>query len=472
MIYIDLNKGRLNRSKLVKKPVLVKKRDGKTHIRNQWVDPTTGLAKEEGKQSKFNESERWSTGNQKSTPRKKVKMYNTAHNLIIKPGRSASTKDMSSSNNSQKNISTGSFLSMSSDISLNSKPKLKSTSLTKDSRGIERTPFWNANIDGLLPHEVDEEGYIKEELLEKRQNTIYPAPLSIRNYDTGLSEYEIDDRCGMIGPIDMDNARVGMSYQDWDVYNSFLDEFKDKEERSKYEARWNNLFGNYSVDTLQSALAGEHGTIVSIEPREMSDADGYLGFTMNMELKNDKGDIVGNCTRTFHRDSNSTIHHFNDELDIKEQYQNIGIANDLYDRQIQLLKHMSRGHVAYNHLTANISVGKYAWAGKGYDFKNQSELNSARKRLTTFCKAQGIDTDTLVQQCGYNSINDINHSWQFAALDNGKKYTLSDKHYSNIKGEGHFGKAFMLGGMSMWEGVLAINANSLGEKLNNKSRNK
>lgn len=467
MLYIDLSKGKLNTGKLVKKPVLVRKQDGKTHIRNQWVDPTTGLAKEEGKKAKMNEAERWSTGNEKSTPRNKVKMYGTAHHISIGSSQANTSAQGESSNTSS---TSDSFFNRESSPTLSDKPKLASTSRYIDSEGAERTPFWDADIDGLLPHELDEDGYIKQELLEERQNTVYPAPLSIRNYDTGMSEYEIDDRCGMIGPLDMDNCSVGMKYYDWDVFNDFMDNLDTAEEREKYEERWSNLFGRYSVDTLQSALAGEHGSIINIEPRELSDADGYLGFTLTMDLSNDKGEHTGSCIRTFHRDCNGTIHQFNDELDIKEKYQNAGIANDLYDRQIQLTKHMSGGHPAYNHLTANISVGKYAWAGKGYDFKNQEELDGARDRLSKFCKAQGIDTDAMLKECGYNGVSDLKHSWQFAALDNGKKYELSDKKYTNIKGEGHFGKAFMLGGMSMWEGVLELNTGSLGEKLSKKSR--
>lgn len=466
MLYIDLSKGKLNRGKLVKKPVLVRKDNGKTHIRNQWVNPTTGLPEGNEKPQKMNEAERWSTGNEKSTPRNKVKMYGTAHNITINSTEPKDTPQPETHKVARPTIQ--SFLDRFSSPSLSDKPKL-SNSRVLDSDGVERTPFWNANSEGLLEDEVDDAGYLKEELLEERQTTVYPAPLSIRNYDTGLSEYEIDERCGMIGPIDMDNASVGTPYTEWTPFYEFLNRLDTPEEMDLYEDRWTNLFGRYSIDTLQSALAGEHGKIINIMPRYDCDIDGYQGFTLTMDLSNEKGEHTGSCIRTFYRDCNGTIHQYNDELDIKEQYQNAGIANDLYERQLQLTKHMSGGHAAYTHLTANISVGKYAWAGKGYDFKTQDELEGARYRLQKFCTEQGINTDDMLKECGYNSMSDLKHSWQFASLDNGKKYQLSDKKYTSIKGEGHFGKAFMLGGMTMWEGVLELNTGSLGEKLCKKS---
>lgn len=467
VLYIDLEKGALNRGKLVKKPILVRKQDGKTHIRNQWVDPTTGMSVSEGKKTKPNQSERWSTGKEKKTSRDKVKLYPDAKNILYINSESK-TKYRPTVPLSQG----GSYISSSSEPSLSSnKPKLPDHTKYKDSDGVERSPFWECDIDGIHPSLTDEDGYLKEEILEQRKGEVYPAPLSIRNFDTGLSDYEIDERCGEVGVLDFENDTPGKGTQDWGVLNGFLDSL-DGDEMEIYEQVWNNLFGKYSRDILESALGGEYGRITDIRDREAVDIDGFRGITFDVELSNENGDNVGACTRTFYRDDKGTIHQFNDELIINPQFQGTGISSDIYDRQMQLTKNMSGGHPAYVHLTANISVGKYAWAGKGYDFKTKDELNSAKTRLTKFAEKQGMNLQQVLNDCGYKKLSDLKHSWQFAALDNGKTYTLKDKNYANVKGEGHFGKAFMLGGMSMWEGVLGINTNSVGENMYKKSKKK
>lgn len=107
-------------------------------------------------------------------------------------------------------------------------------------------------------------------------------------------------------------------------------------------------------------------------------------------------------------------------------------------------------------LMADIDVGKYAWARQGYDVAKNYRTNfledahgytvavlrSANPRLTKAAAAKRAD----------KLLAGKTHSWEIAALDDGKKYPWSS---SLRSGEGHLGKAVLLRG-SLWYGEKSL----------------
>ncbi|MNV75872.1 hypothetical protein D3C71_1691960 [compost metagenome] len=162
----------------------------------------------------------------------------------------------------------------------------------------------------------------------------------------------------------------------------------------------------------------------------------------------------------------------NVEFELHSEHQGKGIAQKIYNQSEQYWRHLSGGNALNIHLDANISIGVYAWAKKGFDFANESELNYARKEFSTFCAHNGLDTKEVLSSCGVNDIKDLKHSWDFASLDDGNQYDLTslitsvrDEYKNEVSGVGNFGKAFMLGGKDTWRGIKKLNQEADHEKI-------
>lgn len=467
MLYIDLNKGKLNTGKLVKKPILVRKQDGKTHIRNQWVDPTTGLAKEEGKQPKMNEAERWSTGREKSTPRNKVKMYPTAHNITI---NTTNTQRDMNFNNEVPPKEGSSLYSRESSPNLRQKPEKPISSIFNlDSKGKPRPKEFFSNDLANLPG-------VKWKGESRKTKDYYPMPnipLSIDFYKTDIPAEEAMFRCGEIGRLDPDEFYEGTpAYKESNI-QEFLQDSTDMLKSDKTvghlnlnaEDYWKNVFKDVTHEGLLSAFSVD-GCV-----SDVSDVMCYYDKTVGTVITevsvdlmtDDEFEPVGTTSRALWRDEEGYLHVFNSLLDIDPQHQGKGIAQQLNSKTTQLWRHLSGGNPVHLGLCANINVGVYAWANKGYDFATRKDLDTAKKELSGFFSKNGMSMDETLNKCGYSSIDDLDHSWQFASLDDGHKYTLKDK---GIEGEYHLGKAFMLGGKSEWGGRLVLNADTVGEKIN------
>lgn len=467
MLYIDLNKGKLNTGKLVKKPILVRKQDGKTHIRNQWVDPTTGLTKEEGKKPKMNEAERWSTGREKSTPRNKVKMYPTARNLVINTNSNTGSTPNTTDAPSDKG---GSLYSRESSPSLRQKAKKPTSPLFDlDSKGKERHKEFLANDLSNLPG-------VKWKGESRKKKDFYPMPnipLGISFYETDIPAEEAMYRCGEIGRIDPDAFEEGTpAYKESNI-QEFLQDSTDMLKSDKdvghlnlnAEDYWKNVFKNVTHEGILEAFTVD-GCV-----SDVSDVMCYYDKTVGTvitEISVDlmtEGDFdpVGTTSRALWRDEEGYMHVFNSLLDIDPQHQGKGIAQQLNSKTTQLWRYLSDGNPVHLGLCANINVGVYAWANKGYDFATKKDLHTAKNELSEFFSKNGMNMQETLDKCGYSSIDDLDHSWQFASLDDGNKYTLKDK---GIEGDYHLGKAFMLGGKSEWGGRLVLNADTIGEKIN------
>jgi len=115
-------------------------------------------------------------------------------------------------------------------------------------------------------------------------------------------------------------------------------------------------------------------------------------------------------------------------------------------------------------LNANIDVGKYAWAKQGFDFADPHVATEKRERLVEFvAKETGLNigqAEAKVAQLA-RANGGLKHAWEFAALDDGKKYEWSS---NSKRGDGHLGKAFMLADWS-WDGVKQLDPDSTSQKV-------
>jgi len=121
-----------------------------------------------------------------------------------------------------------------------------------------------------------------------------------------------------------------------------------------------------------------------IVPEYNDDMDGKALITIQAEY-----DFEGehfSCTRTFSNDKGNKICH-NDSLELPETLQGQKIGSKLYAKQIKMLR--SKGFSEIQ-LIANSSVGKYAWAKKGFDFQNPHHKEYFNDEFTGYCQMQGV----------------------------------------------------------------------------------
>ena len=211
---------------------------------------------------------------------------------------------------------------------------------------------------------------------------------------------------------------------------------------------------------------------------------GYIECNIDLEWQDDKDNFIGYTTRTAFRDKNGHLHIYNDITQIEAKYQGKGVGRNEQERSEQLWRYLSDGHPVHLSLQANINVGVYAWALKGYDFEEESGLSNAKTELKSFIEDNDMDLEETLNSCGYNSIDDLQHSWQFASLNTGILYDAPDiipknKFDDELKKKTKkgitLGKAFMLGGKTAWDAEKILNGGTAHEeiaKLNSKKKNK
>lgn len=454
-LYIDLKKSAESKARLVKKPITVHKKDGKTFQRMMLVDPLTGQPVD-SKNSKPNPVDRWSTGSEKPTPNDKQVAYpSSTSNKPVGSGSSAVTVRIH-------------------------KEKLNPVQYKKH-EGVDRvSAFVNndfsdfADIDNIAEvdkaiHKMDSEG-------NKILANIKPVnpPMSIKYMDTGLSDLEVKKRCGEIGSLDIHKISQGTPLVE--AFGEYLEASQDLLDTYKYTKgkgvsalkHIQSIFGNTTKEGMEYVFAGDnpHGITAELEHIDVygNPKNGYVTCEIGVGFKNKEGNSVANTVRSLYRDKNGQMHVYCNLLVVDPEIQGKGVINTMYERTNQYYKHLSKGHPVDLCLMSNISVGVYAWAKKGYDFATKINLDSARKNLKDFCRYNNLDKD-VISKCGYNSIDDLKHSWQFASLDDGKDYALENEFNDDFHGNGVLGKAFMLNGMDHWGGRLLLNAGDDSEKV-------
>jgi hypothetical protein len=209
-----------------------------------------------------------------------------------------------------------------------------------------------------------------------------------------------------------------------------------------------------------------------------------VGVHLGMSLYDNDGKYIGMATRSISSNNNFESdepmgHLVNNKLfEIDKEAQGSGLAGHLYERSEEYWKHLADGGNVHIFMTANVTVGTYAWAKKGFDFSPDDRDNLVANKhheLHTFLEAHGLDPKKTAKACGLNRIEDIRSARDFAELDNGMKfdptevadrdYPFDDRyrasHRKDVLDEAklepmHLGKAFMLFGAKSWHGYKKI----------------
>jgi hypothetical protein len=442
-LYIDLEKAVLNRGKLVRKPVQVRGQNGKVFTRMQWVDPKSGQPVMETHggvhDHEKNRIENLSPGD---------KGRLAFRYLDRDPDRARAFVKHTGGDH---------------------------TAPTEDLTNHVASNLTDVPLEHLKPH--------MEGLGQNK-----PPKVGLQHTEHGLSDKEVDKRTGKEGSLNIEALSKGTMPYDHDWHSNTF-EMWGQEGKDEYH----RVFGNTTVEGLESVFSHPDGDFEAImqdinleeDPKtgeknwlfrfSLHDADNAIEYkaltenTNRYRIDEDKYSM-GQIFRTVKMDDNGELHVDNEEFTLKEEHHGKGHANHIYDRSEQYWRHISKGYPINITLTANISVGVYAWAKKGFDFKDKSVLERAQKNFTWFCKDQGISAQEVARENGFDKVSDMKHSWDFATLrykkDNYDLKSLApDQYKDEVQGTGHFGKAFMIGGMPNWKGVKRLNDNNMSEQV-------
>lgn len=414
-LYLDLEKS-LDTSKLVKRPVQVKGKSG-TFTRMQWVDPNTGKPVLEDSHPDH------------------VDHHKTRISALSGENRHKAVHNFVSSNRDRANT-------------------------IAEAMGQRRARF--VHQDAVTDH-------LKQNMHKIPHDDISPhidalsshiPKASIDNKD--LPQKEIDKRMGKSGSLDISKLYEGSSIE------SSIESGKKREFVQ-------SLLGDLTQEGFNYVLSGDNFSSRMID-FEAFDTGGSMYLETGSVILNKDRKQIGSIIRKLGKNGDGNLVVENTELNLDKKYQGKGIASNIYSRSEDLWRHLSKGNPFEIHLTANISVGVYAWAKKGFDFINNNELQKAKAELRQFCKLNDISLANALEYSGYGSLNDLTTVWHFATLKDGTAYDIEnmpsitkdrekwDKD-EEVEGIGHLGKAFMLRGKSDWRGVKKMNSGSIHEKI-------
>lgn len=425
----------LNTSRLIKKPVQVRGENGKVHTRMQWVKPgedtptpnQSGKSEVEDKDkfmakldAKFgtisNEAGQGvlprASGSDSPTPRTLPPTKKEKVKLMVENRKPAQDK------RSTKEIT---------DLQGEELDKLKS----RMSTGNDSVSEWGRSFHNPSEHKISEDEF------RKRVEHVFGEDITKEGIEKALShpddEYSVSFSTGN-----------GIELFDFSEFNPFLDEEDYEDELFDISDMSQSEFDETMAET---GMVSENALM------------------LNMDIKDTNGKIVGTLMRGVDRDEkDGSFVVYNELFRLDAHAQGKGIADTLYKRSEALWKELSKTGDVKVSVHANISVGVYAWATKGFDFKQESESKKAVKELSEFITNNGMNVDKVLQDCGVSKIEDLKTAKDFADLDDGYDYDLSTL---GLKGHGHLGKAFMLGGKRSWDGVRKISKSSVSKSLKN-----
>lgn len=298
----------------------------------------------------------------------------------------------------------------------------------------------------------------------------------------GLSHQEVEHRHGKTGDVDLSKLTEGTPLYDDTKAIRYSDNLmsqhpytKEHFDKINTKEHISSVFKNVTKEGLESVFSNPKGKYTADLVQLSVGASAknkYLINNIDLEWYNKKGDYMGCTSRSVHRDKYGHLHVYNDLTEIEHKHQGKGIGRDEQERSEQLWRYLSDGHPVHLSLEANISIGVYAWALKGYDFEDDDGLDKAKGELSDFLTQNNMDVKSTMEKCGYNSIDDLQHSWQFASLNDGTEYNLLELkgHQGDdlsSKSTGHLGKIFMLGGKSAWNGEKILNGGTEHEEIAN-----
>jgi len=239
------------------------------------------------------------------------------------------------------------------------------------------------------------------------------------------------------------------------------EEFKDSSfNKTRLNKIFHNTFKGTSVEGLEHVYSDPHGSFYSklqdVSPVILGKDE--VEFNTNYTIYDHKDKPMGQISHVVN-DKGDHLEVIFDLLTIHKGQQGNKVGALLSQRTEDFWKHLAHDKPVEIHLLANISVGAYAWATKGFDFRSEKEVVKARKELQNFLKENDIDESEMLKKNGYSNINELKHSWDFATLDDGNGYLLDNRTKTDLDGTKpvHLGKAFMLNGKSNWNGVKTFN---------------
>lgn len=312
----------------------------------------------------------------------------------------------------------------------------------------------NPNKDDMSDiDDIDDEFMSDKEYKESLRHVIEPKSRtkeeiqrSIKEKTSGIDFRDIQRSFSGPTPGYMLNAEEYPSSTNMDEINEGIDRFFKGLSVSAIEHVFSHPDGDYTAKLVHL------GAITT------STDGGVRGATMNVSITDPKkGYPIGSLERSVERRSTGEISVYNSIFTMDNDVQGQGIAKHLYARSEQLWAHLAgEGNRVSINMTANIDVGVYAWAKKGFDFTHSGGLDNARSELKLYCEDNKIDMGEALKKAGYNDISELKHAWQFAELDDGNKYDAREfgVHGVNMK----LGKAFMLLGKTPWSATKQLNA--------------
>lgn len=172
-----------------------------------------------------------------------------------------------------------------------------------------------------------------------------------------------------------------------------------------------------------------------------------------------RSENVGRLTRTFHIETDRSvpggkyvrIHH--DYLEFNDEWTSFGFADDLYKKQLNMYKQKGYHFVD---IYANITVGIYAWARKGFQYEDgASTAQMYTERFIRWAKKLGFSEPDAGWPVFKNPQDVANYKMPGATVDS-KRLSLSRTIKQGIY---ELGKAFMLdnNGHGSWNGVFYLN---------------
>jgi hypothetical protein len=177
---------------------------------------------------------------------------------------------------------------------------------------------------------------------------------------------------------------------------------------------------------------------------KVSGDEDHLSLETYWEDKN--GERFGYMKRDFRRKDNDKVDVHHSRLRIEGRYQDRDIADKLYKAQFEVYKKAGVDTVS---IYADISIGKYAWARKGFQYESSSEPEEQTAKFKRWCEDKGVELDS------YPTFRTPQDVANFKAP--GWKIYSSDIYNHAIKtGDYDLGKAFMLdsNGHGDWEGSI------------------
>ena len=184
-----------------------------------------------------------------------------------------------------------------------------------------------------------------------------------------------------------------------------------------------------------------------------AEGDGDRIFLVDVHGKHGEPgtNMVVKYQRSVGRGSDGELEVTHDYLELKPQYQNKGIVEELMAHSFA--EYESRG-VARVYVTAGLSGGPYAWADYGFDWSDDTNARFTRAFGNWLREHSTIPHEKIPEL-----MKEIRHSWHLA--DFGRSGALGPPdHLDDRFLKMHLGKAFLLSVRPSWHGNVEIHNGS------------